>query len=351
MTIKPREDRFQNQVNIIGNGGQDKLRQANVIIIGLGGLGCPLAMYLSAAGIGNLTLIDDDVIELSNLHRQVLFNENDIGLSKVTVAHKKLKRNNSIVHISSLNIRLTYTNASKLISGHDLILDCSDNYQTRYLINKVSRAQGIPLITSAIFKQEGYVATFNYQNSSCLECIFPSPPPNDLIPNCSATGVLGVDVGIAGILQAKEAISLLTEKPNLNNKIMTIKFSELSFKTRIINKNNNCSKEKCSNQIPQNFFESISLISFNELQRLIRENKDTQLVDVRSSKEHLNNNIGGVNIPMEIIEEASRLDKNLTLIIYCQSGCRSSIAASSLILNGFNKVFSLKNGLDSLNKE
>lgn len=333
----------------MGVENQSTLDAARVAIVGAGGLGSPCALYLSAAGIGNITIIDDDVIELTNLHRQILYKESDVGLPKVAQAKEAMRNNCSSMTINAVEQKIDKNNVKDILHGHDVILDCSDNYQTRYLINRISRQLSIPLVTAAIYKQEGYVTTFNYLNGPCLECLFPSPPPAHLAENCSDVGVLGVDVGLAGLFQAKETISVLLKKPNLSGTLLSIKFESLTIKKRSITKISSCTKATCSQSISDEVFIEVPDISFAEYQALAQTRSTSLcLVDVRTPSEHLLNNIGGINIPLANFESTRITSYNNTVILYCKSGCRSKNAAKILLKKGFKNVFSLKGGLDGI---
>ena len=240
-------NRYQRQIPVIGENGQSKINNAKVLIIGIGGLGCPAALYLAQAGIETITIIDPDKIERTNLHRQILFAESDIGKDKAIVAKRELQKKNSSININSIVNKVDNYNALNLIKtkNADVILDCTDNYNSRYLINTISRKLSIPLVMASIYQDEAMVCTLNTENSPCLECIFPQKPPLNFIPNCSESGVLGIDVGIVGLLQAKEAINIILNKSQLRSKIMNVNLDTFSIKIRDIKKNPICNKNLC----------------------------------------------------------------------------------------------------------
>lgn len=333
------KERYERQIPIIGKNGQYQLSHSKIVIVGMGGLGCPSFLYLLQSGIGHITIVDNDLIDKSNLHRQILFSENDVEKSKVLVAKKVAHKKNSYSKIIAINARLTQKNAERIFKDASLILDCTDNYYSRYLINAYSKKLSIPLISASIFKTEATVLTLNYKNSACLECVFPEEPPKNLIPNCSESGVLGIDVGIVGLYQAREALNTLLGKPCLNNKIMSINLDALSVSIKEVSKKSSCTSSHCS---PFILSYKIKTISIEELQKLKCKHNDIQLIDVRSEIEHNESNIGGINIPLDSIERNITLfDKNKTIIFYCQTGRRSLIAAKLLLDQGFLNVISL----------
>jgi adenylyltransferase/sulfurtransferase len=193
----------------IGVEGQLKLKQAKVLIVGAGGLGCPVLQYLTAAGVGTLGIIDDDVVTQSNLQRQILYTLDDVGLSKAETAAKRLSRLNPFIVFNVHNEKLTRENAVSLFQGYDIIVDGSDNFATRYLTNDAAVIAKKPLVYGAVFKFEGQVSVFNYFGSGTYRCLYPSPPKPEEAPNCSQIGVLGVLPGIIGSLQANETIKII----------------------------------------------------------------------------------------------------------------------------------------------
>lgn len=341
-------NRYQRQIPILGENGQSNISNAKVLIIGIGGLGCPAALYLAQAGIGTITIIDPDKIERTNLHRQILFSENDIGQDKAIVAKRELQKKNSSININGIVNKVDSYNAFNLIKTADIILDCTDNYDSRYLINTISRKLSIPLVMASIYQDEAMVCNLNMENCPCLECIFPQRPPLNFIPNCSESGVLGVDVGIVGLLQAKEAINIILNKAQLNSKIMNVNLDTFSIKIRGVKKNPICTKISCGvksldiNTIIKN-------INYIFLLDLLSERDDIELIDVRPEQYHNEHNIGGINIPLgNLINQSNSLQKSRTTVVYCQSGQTSLAAAQFLIENGFTNVLNLEGGINKL---
>jgi molybdopterin/thiamine biosynthesis adenylyltransferase/rhodanese-related sulfurtransferase len=338
--------RYSRQIPILGTLGQKSIQTSTVVIIGVGGLGCPAALYLNQSGVGQITLVDPDNVELSNLHRQVIFTEKDIGKNKAEAAKNELTLRNSGNTINAIPKKLTADNANDILKNADIVLDCSDNFTTRYLINEYSRKLEKPLISASIYHDEGMISTFNYRGGACLECLFPSPPPLAMIPNCSELGVLGTDVGIIGLLQAKEVINVILQKPKLNSRVMTISLDNLSFKIKNIHPICKC--------IPGSLEDSstntqLKNINYFQLCDVIENDKNAQLIDIRSPSAHLNNNIGGINIPYNELEKnIKNLNKSEPIILYCKTGQTSAHAAQYLLSKGFLNVLNLTGGIDNL---
>ena len=219
----------QMQLPEIGELGQLKIKQARVLVIGAGGLGCPILQYLAAVGVGNIGIVDFDKVELHNLHRQILYTENHIDKSKVVIAKSILENLNPHIKIQSFEEQLTLNNAAEIITNFDFIVDGTDNFTTRYIINDVCVKLNKPLIYGSIFKFEGQVAVFNYKNSKNLRDIFPEPPNPEDVPNCSLNGVLGTLPGIIGTMMAQETLKLILELPTLNNELLLFDTLNLNF--------------------------------------------------------------------------------------------------------------------------
>ena len=217
----------QMQLAEIGEIGQLKIKQARVLVIGAGGLGCPILQYLTVVGVGNIGIVDFDKIELHNLHRQILYTENHVGQLKATTAKAILEGINPHINIQSFGEKLTLENAKEIITNFDFIVDGTDNFTTRYMINDTCVTLNKPLIYGSIFKFEGQVAVFNHNNSKNLRDVFPEPPNPEHVPNCSLNGVLGTLPGIIGTLMAQETLKLILELPTLENELVL--FDTLNF--------------------------------------------------------------------------------------------------------------------------
>lgn len=217
------------QLPEIGELGQLKIKQARVLVIGAGGLGCPILQYLVAVGVGNIGIVDFDKVELHNLHRQILYTENNVGQLKSTSAKTILENLNPNITIQTFEEKLSETNANEIIKNFDFIVDGTDNFTTRYIINDACVKINKPLIYGSIFKFEGQIAIFNHKNSKNLRDIFPEPPNPEDVPNCSLNGVLGTLPGIIGTMMAQETLKLILELPTLNNELLLFDTLNLNF--------------------------------------------------------------------------------------------------------------------------
>ncbi len=214
----------------IGNEGQEKIKKAKIIVIGAGGLGCPILQYLAASGVGTIGIVDFDVIELSNLHRQILYRENQIGSPKATISLELLKELNPNLNYKVFNEKITITNCEPILSNFDIIIDGCDNFTTRYLVNDTCVKLGKPLIYGSILKFEGQIAVFNHKGSKSLRDLFPEPPNLEDVPNCSLNGVLGTLPGIIGTMMAHETLKVITDLPCLTNELIVLNTLEWQFR-------------------------------------------------------------------------------------------------------------------------
>ena len=330
----------------LGVHGQEKLKVAKVLMIGAGGLGCPVLQYLSAAGVGTIGIVDDDVIEISNLHRQVLYNAMDVGKPKTAVARQKLEQLNPFIVINAHQERLTAENAERLIRSYDLIIDGSDNFTTRYLVNDTCVDLGKTLIFGSIFKFEGHVSVFNYQNGPNYRDVFPEPPTDNEVPNCAEIGVIGVLPGMIGTYMANEVIKILCGIGEvLSGKFLTwnalnnhISLFNISKQEKIIPKTASIKVDE-----PAANYE-ISMKVLNEW--MVQNPDEIYLVDVREEYEYDDFNIGGINIPLYALnEQVNRLPINKKLVFCCQTGQRSKMAI--YLLKPFYKgeMYSVRNGV------
>jgi len=330
----------------LGVHGQEKLKVAKVLMIGAGGLGCPVLQYLSAAGVGTIGIVDDDVIEISNLHRQVLYNAMDVGKPKTAVARQKLEQLNPFIVINAHQERLTAENAERLIRSYDLIIDGSDNFTTRYLVNDTCVDLGKTLIFGSIFKFEGHVSVFNYQNGPNYRDVFPEPPADNEVPNCAEIGVIGVLPGMIGTYMANEVIKILCGIGEvLSGKFLTwnalnnhISLFNISKQEKIIPKTASIKVDE-----PAANYE-ISMKVLNEW--MVQNPDEIYLVDVREEYEYDDFNIGGINIPLYALnEQVNRLPINKKLVFCCQTGQRSKMAI--YLLKPFYKgeMYSVRNGV------
>lgn len=333
----------------VGYEGQLQLKKAKVLIIGAGGLGCPIAQYLAAAGVGTIGIIDDDTIDQTNLQRQILYTHADIGQPKVAVAKQRLVAINPYIDIQTYHEKVTTQNALSLFEKYDIIVDGSDNFQTRYLVNDACVLTDKPLVFGSIFKFEGQVSVFNYQNGPTYRCLYPEPPQAGEVPNCSEIGVIGVLPGIIGCLQANEVIKIICEIGKvLSGKVLS--FNALTLQQMILKFTKNESIQITA-LIDYDIFCGVILpqqeITYDELES--SKNK-YNLLDVRTYEERDADHIGGLHIPLN--ELASRTDEvvlDKPLVVYCQSGIRSAKAIELLQEEFTNGVFlNLKKGMSGV---
>jgi len=332
----------------IGESGQEKLKNAKVLVIGAGGLGCPILQYLTAAGVGTIGIIDDDVVDQSNLHRQILYTLDDVGLSKAVTASKRLERLNPFVYFKTYEERLDVNNAVDLFSEYDIIVDGTDNFPTRYLVNDACVLADKPLVFGSIFKFQGQVSVFNFKDGPTYRCLFPEPPAPNSVPNCSDIGVLGVLPGIVGSLQANEVIKMITNVGSvLRGKLLYI--DTLTLQQQVLSFQKNEAIEIDELEDDYNFFCGINPIEINEISiASFKENRKTYtLLDVRTAEEFNQFNIGGLHIPLdEIKERAAELVGDQPIVVCCQSGVRSKRAIEMLSeTNPELELINLKLGL------
>jgi molybdopterin/thiamine biosynthesis adenylyltransferase/rhodanese-related sulfurtransferase len=336
--LEPQErKRYSRQILLpeVGLTGQEKLKTAKVLVIGAGGLGCPVLQYLAAAGVGHIGIVDDDTVDVTNLHRQILYNQNDIGENKATTAAEKLSLLNPFISIVPYPIRLNEDNASEIMSGYDLVIDGSDNFPTRYLVNDFCLTLNKPLVFGSILRFEGQVSVFNYNGGPDYRSLFPDAEEGD---NCAEAGVIGILPGIVGTYMTNEAIKIICEiGETLSGKLMVI--NALTNATSVFQFSHATAvapKPEPKKEVPAgDELEEISFEEFENIQQTFPE--QIHLVDVREYNEFEADNFGGVNIPLsEIPESIAGFPKDKIIVFYCQSGKRSMQAAKLLLQSGFN---------------
>lgn len=348
------------QLSSIGVNGQCKLKNAHVLIVGCGGLGAPVSLYLAAAGVGRITLIDGDVVELSNLQRQITFSENDIGKSKAECTQQRLQSLNSDILVTAINQPFSTGNAEALIKAADLVLDCTDNFATRYLINDLCKLNNTAWIYASVYQSSGQCALFT-PNQSCFRCLFPSPPQDAL--DCNSAGVLGVLPGLLGTLQATEALKILAGTASaISNTLLMVETDEMHFQKIALQQDKNCSccnkKSFTFNPLSTHYqmqcaaedspMHSIAAADFKEWSK----RDDVLLIDVRDKIENDAFNLGGEHIPLHRLSSSipaslastATFDKKKTIILYCQSGVRSQQACQLLRDQNIN-AFSVVGGI------
>lgn len=336
----------------IGQEGQNKISNAKVLVVGAGGLGCPVLQYLAAAGIGTLGIIDFDVVEESNLQRQILFGTSSIGQNKALAAKTRLKDLNPTINIIAHPEALTQNNALELFNNFDIIVDGTDNFNTRYLINDAALLTNKPIVYGAIYKFEGQVAVFNYQDSANYRCLFPSSPKEGSVANCSEVGVLGVLPGIIGTLQANEVLKIILELGDIlngkllsynakNNQTYTISIPKSEYTiTEEAFHTNNISKFECSTTIKQIDFEKA--IQLENVQFIdVREPHETPKLDLDNC----------ITIPLnQLLESFDKIDKNANKVFVCQSGIRSQKAIEFIQNLDYKNCYNLQDGMQSIIK-
>lgn len=348
-----------------GLEGQHKLKNSKVLVVGSGGLGSPVLLYLAAAGVGHIGIVDFDVVDESNLQRQIIFNVYDIGKSKAYTAKEKLKALNPHVQVTVHETRLEKENARGLIRQYDIVADGTDNFPTRYLVNDVCVLEGKPNVYASIFQFEGQVSVFNYLQENGnrgpnYRDMFPEPPPPGLVPSCAEGGVIGVLPGIIGSMQANEVIKVITGvgEPLAGRLFL---FDAASFTTRIlkVRKNPNTKIEGLINYeefcgiMPELELKKIKEATVQELANLLKNNADFQLIDVREPYEYEIANLNGELIPLATITSfANKISRDKKVIIHCRSGARSAKAILDLETQfGFDNLFNLKGGILAWSRE
>jgi molybdopterin/thiamine biosynthesis adenylyltransferase/rhodanese-related sulfurtransferase len=338
MLTKEELIKYQRQTILpeIGIDGQLNLKNAKVLMVGAGGLGCPVLQYLAAAGVGEIGIIDHDVVEITNLHRQILYNPQDIGINKAIVASEKIKALNPAAKINTYPTKLVVENCESIFKNYDLIIDGSDNFPTRYLINDTCVKLNKTLIFGAIDRFEGQVSVFNYQNGPNYRNIYPNEIANNTIQNCSEIGVINTLPAIVGSIMANEAIKVTCQLDHiLSGKILAINALDYQFKIFNFKKTGSTTpnlKSNNTNEIDWNDYENAK--------------DDFFLIDVREDHEFEEFNIGGINIPLyNLLEQKDQITNNKKIIFCCQTGRKSKMALE--ILKPFinQEMYSLKNGL------
>lgn len=340
-----------------GAGGQAKLKASSVLIVGAGGLGSPVAIYLAAAGVGRITIIDDDRIDLSNLHRQVWYTQDDIGKGKAKTLATYAQKQNPYVEVRHIDHRLNKSNIKSLFEDHDIIVDCTDNFMSRYLINDAAVQFKKPLVFGAIYRYEGQVAVFNgtMEDGSCspnYRDVFPDQFANGSIPNCAEAGVIGFLPGVIGSMQAAEVAKLITmvgrpligQMLNINlktNEYFTLRLKKVFDNSKIDIQNTNY------DYFCENLNDKMKTINVQELKQLLAEKKDIQIIDVREAHEYAEVNMGAQLMPLsELHKHVNDIEDNKMVIVHCRSGARSASAIDHLTKeHGFDNLYNLEGGI------
>ena len=332
--------RYDRQIKLteVGLEGQQKLRNAKVLIVGVGGLGCPAAMYLVGAGVGKIGLMDHDKVDISNLHRQVLFQESDVGRPKAVAAKERLEKQNKEVHFQVFEEPLTIENAENIIKQYDVVLDGTDNFETKYLINDACLLADNPWVFASIYKNEGQLSVFNYKNGPTYRCLFPKSTRQNI--SCESTGVLGVLPGILGTLQAAEVLKIILGKGEvLSGKLKLINMMLASEQTIKINKR--------PEEIERIYKEGISPVYID----CDLKNKERWYLDVREVFEQPKPKGKNVlNIPLNDLTLRYReIPNNQEVFVFCQSGKRSKNAIEILKNEfGFHNLKNVEGGIETI---
>ncbi|MEO6805339.1 MAG: molybdopterin-synthase adenylyltransferase MoeB [Edaphobacter sp.] len=363
----------------VGMEGQRKLKAAKVLCVGTGGLGAPLALYLAAAGVGTIGLIDFDTVEASNLQRQIIHSTATVGKLKVDSAEIMLKGLNPYLNVIKHNIMLTSANALDILKDYDIIADGTDNFQTRYLVNDACVLLGKPNAYASIYRFEGQASVFGTKEGPCYRCLYPEPPPPGLVPSCAEGGVLGILPGLLGVIQATETIKLILGigEP-LIGRLLLVDALGMNFRTLKLRKNSECPvcgpNPTVTELIDYNQFcgvappsevgplevahdkavgdhsvvDGIPQITVEELKRKLDAKEDIFVLDVREPHEYLIANLGAPQIPVGEVERRIgelAAQKNREVVVHCRSGARSQKAALVLKQAGFTNVSNLAGGI------
>ena len=349
----------------VGMEGQQKLKAARVLCVGTGGLGSPLALYLTAAGIGTLGLVDFDVVDASNLQRQIIHSTKDIGRKKLDSAEEKLKALNPAINIVKHDTMLSSANALEIIKDYDIVADGTDNFPTRYLVNDACVLLGKPNAYGSIFRFEGQASVFATETGPCYRCLYPEPPPPGLVPSCAEGGVLGILPGLVGVIQATEVIKLILGKGEpLIGRLLLVDALNMRFRELKLRKNPECPvcgenptvtelidyQHFCGivPETPQeaNVKNGIPQISVKELKRRIDAGEDVQLIDVREPYEYQIAQIGGKLIPQnDVANRLAEIDRDREVVVHCRSGARSQRIAEFLKQAGYPNVVNVAGGI------
>jgi len=346
----------------VGMEGQLKLKKARVLMIGTGGLGAPLGLYLAAAGVGHLGLVDFDKVDFTNLQRQVTFGTSDVGRHKVEAARERLSNLNPAIEIKVFETMLTSANALELFRDYDIIVDGTDNFPTRYLVNDATVLSGKINVYGSIFRFEGQATVFGAAGGPCYRCLYPEPPPPGLVPSCAEGGVLGVLPGIVGSIQAMEAIKLiLGAGDTLVGRLLLFDALQMKFREVKLRKNPDCpvcgEKRTITQLIDYQEFcgirgeeaaptVSVPEITPKELKARLDRGDDLFILDVREPHEYQICHLDGHLIPLgDLPRRVNELDSSREIVAHCRSGKRSADAVAFLKQAGFKKIWNLKGGI------
>jgi adenylyltransferase/sulfurtransferase len=350
----------------VGMAGQRRLKQSSVLIIGSGGLGSPVALYLAAAGIGRIGIVDFDVVDSSNLQRQVIHSSASVGQLKVESARQRMLGLNPFIQVDAYNEVFDSQNAEKISAGYDILIDGTDNFPTRYLLNDLAVLTGRPFIYGSIFRFEGQVSVFDARSGPCYRCLFPEPPPPGIIPSCSQAGVFGVLPATIGSLQATETLKIILGigEP-LIGKLLLYDALDVSTQTIRLKKNPGCKicgehptlthlidyEQFCgvpTRSLPEDAYTEFDVKPVEITQR-IQQGEPIQWLDVREPVELQISQIpGAMNIPYgELAQREAEVPQDRDVVLFCRSGVRSARALEILRSAGFTRVYNLRGGINA----
>ena len=373
-------NRYARHVSLpdVGREGQAHINNSRVLVVGAGGLGSPVLLYLAAAGVGEIGVIDDDLVDLSNLQRQIIHAESDVGSSKVESAKTQILSINSTIKVTTWDTRLSPDNAQEILKGWDVVVDGTDNIPTRYLVDDICKTNRIPWIYGSIYRFEGQASVFNYQGGPCYRDLFPEPPPSNAIPSCAEGGVFGVLPGVIGSIQATEAIKIILDKgQTLSGKLLIYDAESMDFKSLTFSKNETSNPnpaqvrkmfedngwcEKVPNSDGEieepasagnNMFHHLSVVQYQEKKA---NGWQPFLIDVRSDAEYKQIRISFTNLQVpheEILTKINEIPKDCDIILLCRSGMRSQMAAMYLSQSGYDsqRLYNFDGGIMAWSKQ
>ncbi|HET8774934.1 MAG TPA: molybdopterin-synthase adenylyltransferase MoeB [Thermoanaerobaculia bacterium] len=351
--------RYQRQITLpeLGEAGQAKLNAGSVLVVGAGGLGSPTAIYLAAAGVGRIGLVDFDRVDLTNLHRQILYGTSDVGRPKLEAARERLGDLNPEVRIEPHAARLTSENALEILAGYDVVIDGTDNFATRYLVNDACKILGKPNVYGSIFRFDGQASVFATETGPCYRCLYPEPPPPGMVPSCAEGGVLGVLPGVVGTIQAIEAIKLIAGiGETLAGRLLIFDALRMTFRTMKL-------RRRCEEHAPitklidyEEFCNPVQKtdITPTELSQRLAGGEDLVLIDVREPYEWNAGHIeGATHIPMnQVPERLAEIPKDKEVVMICRSGGRSGHVQQHLLgAQGYTRVLNMTGGMQRWARE
>lgn len=351
----------------VGVTGQEKLKAAKILMIGAGGLGSPSGLYLAASGVGEITILDPDTVDVSNLQRQILHDSSSVGVPKVESAKKRMNEVNPFVKINAIQDSVTTENVMELVASHDLVVDGTDNFETRYIVNDACVLNKKLNVYGSIFRFDGQSTIFCAEDGPCYRCLYPEPPPPGMVPSCAEGGVLGILPGIVGTIQATEAIKLIIGGGQpLVGRLLIYDALAMTFRTLKVRKDPDCpicsAKPTITSLLPSSEYRHLCGISEEEvgvdpaqIEQISAKKaapllgSDTKFIDVRSIEEweitHLPN---AIHIPLDdLLTRVNELDSAQDYVVYCHHGMRSAKAIGGLQKLGFKKLKNLAGGIDS----